>query len=60
LLFLNESKINYVKPEEWMPNSSDAAPMDYSVWGYLKQQLNKQNIETLSELKKNFCISGKR
>ncbi len=52
---MNASGINYVKPEEWMPKSPDAAPMDYSVWGYLKQQLNKQKIETLSQLKKkNF------
>ncbi|CAF1373817.1 unnamed protein product [Rotaria sordida] len=27
--------------EEWMPNSPGAAPMDYSIWEYLKQQLNK-------------------
>ncbi|CAF5152427.1 unnamed protein product, partial [Rotaria magnacalcarata] len=33
IAFLNASKINYVKPEEWMPKSPDAAPMDYSIWG---------------------------
>jgi hemolysin-activating ACP:hemolysin acyltransferase len=58
--FLNESKINYVKPEEWMPSSPDAAPMDFSVWGYLKQQVNKQNIETLIELKKNILYQWKK
>ena len=31
IAFLTESKINYVKPEEWMPKSPDAAPMDYSI-----------------------------
>jgi len=50
--FLNESKINYIKPNESIPSSLDAAPMDFSVWGYLKQRLNKQKIETLVELKK--------
>ena len=41
-----------MKPEEWMPKS---APMDYSIWTYLKQQLNKQKSETLDELlKRNF------
>ena len=29
--FFNEKKINYIKPEEWMPSSPDAAPMDYSI-----------------------------
>ena len=52
--FLNNCKINYVKPEEWMPSSPDAAPMDYSVWGYLKQQLNKTEIKSLDELKKRL------
>ena len=36
IVFLNKSTINYVKPEEWMPKSPDAAPIDYSIWGYLK------------------------
>ncbi|CAF4458272.1 unnamed protein product [Rotaria socialis] len=54
IAFLNESKINYVKPEEWMPKSPDAAPMDYSIWGYLKQRLNKQKIGNLNELKKKL------
>lgn len=44
--FMNESMMNYVKPEEWMPKSPDAAPMDYAIWGCLKQRLNKQSIET--------------
>ena len=60
IAFLNGLGINYVKPHEWMPKSPDAAPMDYSIWGYLKQRLNKQTIEDLTQLKKNFCISGRR
>ncbi|CAF4212456.1 unnamed protein product [Rotaria sordida] len=52
--FLDENKINYIKPEEWMPNSPDAAPMDYSIWEYLKQQLNKTHINSLDELKKKL------
>ena len=31
IVFLNKSRINYVKPEEWMPKSPDATPMDYSI-----------------------------
>ena len=58
--FLNESKINYIKPNEWIPSSPDAAPMDFSVWGYLKQRLNKQKIETLIELKKKLYTNGKK
>ncbi|CAF3848260.1 unnamed protein product [Rotaria sp. Silwood1] len=48
--FLNKNKINYIKPEEWMPGSPDAAPTDYSMWEYLKQQLNKTYIDSLDEL----------
>lgn len=60
IAFLNASKINYVKPEEWMPKSPDAAPMDYSIWGYLKQRLNKQKIENLGELKKKLLYQWKK
>ncbi|CAF1337854.1 unnamed protein product [Rotaria sordida] len=48
--YLNENKINYIKPEEWMPASPDAAPMDYAIWGYLKQQLNRTDTKSLDEL----------
>ncbi|CAF4507639.1 unnamed protein product, partial [Rotaria magnacalcarata] len=44
-------KINYVTPEEWLPYSPDAAPMDYAIWGYLKQRLNKTEAKILEELK---------
>ncbi|CAF3506214.1 unnamed protein product [Rotaria socialis] len=57
IAFLNASKMKYVKPEEYMPKSPHAATMDYSIWGYLKQRLNKQKIGSLSELKK-IHISG--
>ena len=36
-----------IKAKEWMSKSSDAAPMNYSMWRYLKQQLNRENVETL-------------
>ena len=57
IAFLTKSKINYVKPEEWMPKS---APMDYSIWSYLKQQLNKQKIEILDELEKQILYQWKK
>ncbi|CAF2153742.1 unnamed protein product [Rotaria magnacalcarata] len=55
IAFMNKTKINYVKPQEWMPKSPDAAPMDYAVWSHLKQRLNKCKIEILDQLKKK-CI----
>jgi histone-lysine N-methyltransferase SETMAR len=60
ITYLNESKINYVKPEEWMPKSPDVAPMDYAIWGHLKQRLNKKKIETLDELKKKLLYEWKK
>jgi len=45
-----------MKPEEWMGSSPDAAPMDYSIWGYLKQRLNGTNTKSLGELKKRLLI----
>ena len=48
-----------MKPEEWTPKSPDAAPMDYSIWDHLKQQLNKQKIGTLDKLFKKFVSMEK-
>ncbi|CAF0991278.1 unnamed protein product [Adineta steineri] len=52
--FLNRNKIHYITPQEWMPASPDAAPMDYSIWGHTKQQLNKKRIDSIDELKKEI------
>ena len=49
-----------MKAEEWMPKSPDAAPINYSIWDYLKQQLNKQKIETLDELEKKILYQWKK
>ena len=34
--------------------------MDYSIWEYLKQQLNKQNVEIRDELKENILYQWKK
>ncbi|GBM65708.1 hypothetical protein AVEN_151271-1 [Araneus ventricosus] len=39
-------------PQQWMPNSPDAAPCDYFLWGYLKNKLNKRRVSTLRCLQK--------
>jgi hypothetical protein len=58
--FLNENKINYIKPEESISSSPDAAPMDYSIWGYLKQRLNRTNTKSLGELNKKLLIEWRK
>lgn len=37
--FIRSQKITYVRPHQWLPNSPDAAPCDYWLWGYLKSQI---------------------
>lgn len=37
--WLNENRIRFIKPSEWMPDSPDAAPLDYSIWGVLKTMI---------------------
>lgn len=58
--FFNRNKIINVKREEWMPSSPNAAPIDYSIRRYLKQRLNKTNIESLDELKRNNLSEWKK
>jgi hypothetical protein len=50
LKFLQDKEINFLPPSQWPPNSPDAAPCDFFLWGYLKRRLNKRNIRTLAGL----------
>lgn len=47
---LKDNNIDYITPNEWMPNSPDAAPCDYFLWGYLKKKVMAHKIETLRQL----------
>lgn len=58
--YLNEHKLNYITPEEWMPNSLDAAPMDYSIWSFLKNKLNSTEIKTIGQLKKRLLYEWRK
>lgn len=49
--WLHENKWNFIKPCEWIPNSPDAAPMDFFFWGYVKSKVNKRDISTKKKLK---------
>lgn len=50
--FLLDNNIPFITPSQWMPNSPDAAPMDYFFWGFLKNRLNKRKVKTINGLKK--------
>ncbi|GBL91201.1 hypothetical protein AVEN_195098-1 [Araneus ventricosus] len=41
-----------VRPQQWMPNSPDATPCHYFLWGHLKNKLNKRRVSTLRCLQK--------
>ena len=42
-----EDKMNFMTTKEWIPESPDAAPMDYYVWGYLRQLLWKKKVKDM-------------
>jgi hypothetical protein len=52
LNFLRSTPIHFIPPEDWPPNSPDIAPMDYSIWGFMKHKLQKKKVTTLIGLKK--------
>jgi hypothetical protein len=45
---------------EWLPSSPDAAPIDYAIWDYLKQRLNKTETKSLDEMEKHFYMNGQK
>ena len=49
--FLDMLGVNYIPKDEWMPASPDAAPMDFCIWGYMKQKLSQMRIKNISQLK---------
>ena len=51
LNYLKSRDVDFITPEEWMPKSPDAVPMDYWIWGILKRKLRARNIITLRGLK---------
>ncbi|XP_071043347.1 uncharacterized protein [Parasteatoda tepidariorum] len=50
--FLTDQQVQFLRPEQWIPNSPDAAPFDYFLWGHLKNKLNKRRISTLRGLQR--------
>ena len=49
--YMKEHNINVIMPHEWLPKSPDAAPMDYSIWGVMKERVRKHKVSTLKGLK---------
>jgi len=41
----------FIEPENWPPYSPDLNPMDYSVWGALKQIVYRHKISDIDHLK---------
>lgn len=50
--FLVQNKVNFIREEDWIPCSPDAAPMDFGIWGYMKNKLKFKKVRTLNGLKK--------
>ncbi|GBM00516.1 hypothetical protein AVEN_77332-1 [Araneus ventricosus] len=48
--FLKDQQVQFLKPQQWMPNSPDAASCNYFLWGHLKHKLNKRRVSTLRGL----------
>jgi hypothetical protein len=44
----------------WLPRSLDLSPPNFYLWGFLKENVYKNNLHTLEELKQNteLCISN--
>nr|XP_042894693.1 uncharacterized protein LOC122268721 [Parasteatoda tepidariorum] len=50
--FLTDQQVQFLRPEQWIPNNPNAAPSDYFLWGHLKNKLNKRRISTLRGLQR--------
>ncbi|GBN15895.1 hypothetical protein AVEN_144702-1 [Araneus ventricosus] len=50
--FLTDQQVQFLRPQQWMPNSLDAAPCDYFLWGHPKNKLNKRRVSALKGFKR--------
>ncbi|GBM89374.1 hypothetical protein AVEN_226939-1 [Araneus ventricosus] len=50
--FLTDQQVQFLRPQQWITDSPDAASCDYFVWGHLKNKLNKRRVSTLRGLQK--------
>ncbi|GBN17952.1 hypothetical protein AVEN_200464-1 [Araneus ventricosus] len=46
--FLAHQQVQFLRQQQWMPNSPDTAPCDYFLWGHL----NKRRVSTLRGFQK--------
>ena len=44
----------FIPPEMWPPNSPDLNPVDYSIWGILKERIYHSRIHDVKELKERL------
>lgn len=44
LEFVASQNVTFIHPDEWLPNSHDAAPCDFFLWGYLETQIKKMKV----------------
>jgi len=53
-VFLHLHVPEFVKPENWPPNSPDLNPVDYSIWGTLQQLVYRRrrimDVENLKDV----------
>ncbi|GBO21958.1 hypothetical protein AVEN_239511-1 [Araneus ventricosus] len=50
--FLTDQQVQFLRPQQWMPNSPDGSSCDYFLWGHLRNKLNKRGVSTLRVFKK--------
>jgi len=49
-----------IPPSLWPPNSLNLNPVDYSVWGVLRERVYRENIRTLDELRQRITEEWER
>jgi len=54
---LKKGHINFIEPYIWPPNSPDINPVDYAIWGALRQRVyHQRQFKTVGELKRAIVI----
>ena len=56
--YMKGHNINIIIPHEWLPNSPDAAPMDYLIWSVMKERVSLTKSQSTNTERTKKCYKS--
>ena len=50
IALLRRETLDFISPDEWLPNSPDINSVDYKIWAVMQQQVYEKRVNDIDEL----------